>query len=81
VEETNTSNPDLKFCHNHIISENPKTAIEQYVDIFGANVTCEREIVDTPQIDVDMDSVTILIFDQRPGQTAAANKPIRDIQD
>ena len=81
MEETNASNPDLKFDHIHIISENSKTATEQYLDIFGTDVRCERSILGTPQIGGNMDNVTILIFDQRPGQTAATTKPICDIQD
>jgi hypothetical protein len=40
MKETNASNPDLKFDHIHIISENSKTATEQYLDIFGTDVTC-----------------------------------------
>jgi hypothetical protein len=40
MKETNASNPDPKFDHIHIISENSKTATEQYLDIFGTDVTC-----------------------------------------
>ena len=64
------SNPAFKFDHVHIISKDPQSSANWYVEMFGA-----------PQIFVDLGGMTILIRGRRPGEDPADTRPIRPYSD
>ena len=55
------SNPAFEFEQVHIISENPKAAVDWYAGMLGANITFEREVRVAPQISVELGGMMILI--------------------
>ena len=75
------SNPAIRFDHVHIISEDPKTAAQWYVDILGADIAFEREVRGAPQIGIDLGGMTVLIRGRRPGENPVGTKPMHIIGD
>ncbi len=75
------SNPAFAFDHVHIISQNPKTSAEWYVDKFGAVIARESEARGAPQIFVDIGGMTIIIRGQRPGEEPSKPKGVTQFAD
>ncbi len=75
------SNPAFKFDHVHIISENPKSSADWYVEMFGATVTADTIARGAAQIFVDLGGMTIIIRGRRPGETPSAARPIQPYGD
>ncbi len=75
------SNPAFKFDHVHIISENPKSSANWYVEMFGATVTADTIARGAAQIFVDLGGMTIIIRGRRPGETPSAARPIQPYED
>ena len=69
---------ELEFDHIHIISEDPKTAAQWYVDKLGATIRAEYEIREAPQINVDLGGINILIRGQRPGEAPDSTAAMKE---
>jgi catechol 2,3-dioxygenase-like lactoylglutathione lyase family enzyme len=74
-------NPAFKFDHVHIISKDPKASASWYVEMFGATIAADTVARGAPQIFVELGGMTILIRGERPGEAAAAARPIRQYAD
>lgn len=75
------SNPAFKFDHVHIISENPHTSAQWYVEMFGATIAADTMARGAPQIFVEIGGMTILIRGRRPGEQPAPTRPIKPFAD
>src|ERR1700746_3173715 len=75
------SNPAFKFDHVHIISNNPKTSADWYVEMFGATVAAEAMASGPPQIFVELRGVTISIPGRRPDEALVVARPIDQYAD
>lgn len=63
------SNFALRFDHVHLISEDPGSAANWYVEMLGAEVVSEYKLRDAPQINVSLGAVTVIIRGKRSGET------------
>ena len=75
------SNPAFKFDHVHIISADPKSSADWYVEMFGATIAADTTARGAPQIFVSLGGMTILIRGQRPGEAPVSPRPIRQFAD
>src|SRR5665213_3631307 len=75
------SNPAFKFDHVHIISENPRSSAEWYVEMFGATIAADTTARGAPQIFVELGGMTILLRGRRPGEDPAPSRPIQPYVD
>jgi catechol 2,3-dioxygenase-like lactoylglutathione lyase family enzyme len=75
------SNPAFKFDHVHIISNDPRTSANWYVEMFGATIAADTVARGAPQIFVELGGMTILIRGKRPGEAPVAPRPIRQYAD
>jgi catechol 2,3-dioxygenase-like lactoylglutathione lyase family enzyme len=75
------SNLVFKFDHVHIISKDPHASANWYVEMFGATIAADTVARGAPQIFVELGGMTILIRGQRPGETPADARPIRQYAD
>jgi len=75
------SNPAFTFDHVHLISRDPKSAADWYVEMFGATIERESETRGAPQIFVVIGGMTIIIRGQRPGEAPTDPKPVEQYSD
>src|SRR3977135_2530496 len=75
------SNSAFKFDHVHIISENPRSSAEWYVEMFGATIAADTIARGAPQIFVELGGMTVLIRGRRPGEAPAPPRPIKPFAD
>ena len=74
--EDRMSGPPLRFDHIHIISRDPKSSVNWYVEMFGATVIADTVARGAPQIFLDIGGAKIVIRGQRPGEHPVDSKPI-----
>ena len=73
--------PILVFEHIHIISEDPQSAADWYVDMLGGEITEAYELRGAPQIAVVFEGITILIRGRRPGENPEGTNSIQSFGD
>jgi catechol 2,3-dioxygenase-like lactoylglutathione lyase family enzyme len=67
----------LEFDHIHLISRDPRAAVEWYREMFGGEVTrVQDDLRGAPQIDVRVGGRTLVIRGARPGEQPARARPI-----
>ncbi|RPG42156.1 MAG: VOC family protein [Hyphomicrobiaceae bacterium TMED74] len=79
--EDRMSGPPLRFDHIHIISRDPKSSVNWYVEMFGATVIADTVARGAPQIFLDIGGAKIVIRGQRPGEHPVDSKPIEPHSD
>lgn len=68
-------NPNITFDHVHLISKDPQSAANWYVDKLGADIVRNLTVRGAPQVYVEIGGGTMLIVrGERPGETTG-NKP------
>jgi catechol 2,3-dioxygenase-like lactoylglutathione lyase family enzyme len=75
------STQKIAFDHIHIISADPHTAAQWYVDILGGVIENSYELRGAPQIAVAFDESYLLIRGQRPGEGPSAKPNLQDFAD
>ena len=75
------SDPAFEFDHVHIISEQPKQAVQWYVRNLGASVKAETMARGAAQIFVDVGGKTVVIRGRRAGEDPVPARPIREFTD
>ena len=72
-------NEAIGFDHIHLISRNPHATAKWYEEMFGGEISVVQEdLRGAPQIDVRVGGMTIVVRGQRPGETPATTKPMRE---
>ena len=72
---------NLVFEHIHIISEDPHSAADWYVDMLGGEIAETYELRGAPQIAVVFEGITILIRGRRPGENPEGTNSIQSFGD
>ncbi|MEE8398178.1 MAG: VOC family protein [Desulfobacterales bacterium] len=62
------SDTEIVFDHIHIISEDPTSTANWYVEVLGGKITGNSEVRGAPQISVAFQGVNLLVRGQRPGE-------------
>jgi catechol 2,3-dioxygenase-like lactoylglutathione lyase family enzyme len=75
------SNPAFRFDHVHIISKDPQTSADWYVEMFGARIVKNTMVRGAPQIFVELGGMTILIRGGRAGENPLPARPIQQYAD
>ena len=70
------SNPEFKFDHLHIISNDPEASAKLVCRDVWRDDYGEYQSTPAPQIFVDLGGMTILIRGQQPSENPAATRPI-----
>jgi catechol 2,3-dioxygenase-like lactoylglutathione lyase family enzyme len=60
----------LAFDHVHLVSKNPQTAADWYVDKLGGRVVRSLDVKGAPQIYVSLGGFIVIVRGQRPAETA-----------
>ena len=71
----------LYFDHIHLISDNPETTAQWYVEILGGTIQSNYELRSAPQINVKVGNVTLLIRGKRQGEQPERRPPMQDFGD
>ena len=68
----------ITFDHIHLISRDPRAAVDWYKEMFGGEVVATQEnLRGAPQFDVRVGGQTLVIRGQRPGEEPAKATPMR----
>ena len=63
-------NPNITFDHVHLISKDPKTAAQWYVDKLGGDIVRDVAVKGAPQLYVEIGGGAMLIVrGERPGES------------
>lgn len=63
--------PRLSFDHVHLLSEDPVSAADWYVEKLDGRITASAEVRGAPQVLVQFEGATIIIRGQRTGESAS----------
>lgn len=61
----------LTFDHVHLVSKNPQTAANWYVDKLGGKIIKTMEVRGAPQIYVSFGDAIVIVRGERPAETIA----------
>jgi catechol 2,3-dioxygenase-like lactoylglutathione lyase family enzyme len=65
------ANASLTFDHVHLVSKNPQTAANWYVDKLGGKIIKTMEVRGAPQIYVSFGDAIVIVRGERPAETIA----------
>ncbi len=75
------SDANLTFDHVHLISEDPKAAALWYERILGGKITAEYEPRSSPQINISLGGMTVIIRGKRPGEYPVSTRGMQHFDD
>ena len=67
-------NTNIVFDHVHIISEDPKSSVDWYVDKLDGKIVNSQEILGAPQVVVAFGGATIIVRGRRHGEEVVTRK-------
>ena len=62
----------LAFDHVHLVSQDPQTAANWYVDKLGGKITRSGDVRGAPQVYIAIAGAMVIVRGQRPAEKAAA---------
>jgi catechol 2,3-dioxygenase-like lactoylglutathione lyase family enzyme len=70
-EKTTMPDASIAFDHVHLVSKDPRAAVDWYVEKLGGKVIRSAEAQGAPQISVSLGDAMIIVRGQRPAEQAA----------